>query len=410
MTEDPDNGGGDDHHHYASATITVPAAADLKVNKTVNNTTPNFGQSVIFRINVTNSGPSNANGVNLTDLLPAGLIYQSHTVSQGTYNNITGLWNIGNLNNGATVSLNITALVNGTGSITNNANATGAQFDRNLTNNRANATINVPQAADLRVTKTVNNAAPNYLGNVVFTVTVTNAGPNNATGVSVSDLLPAGLVYLSSSATQGSYANGTGLWTIGNLNVGSVASLNITALVNRTGSFVNNASVTGSQFDQNLTNNNASATVNVPLAADLRVTKTVNNSAPNYLGNVVFTVTVTNAGPNNATGVSVSDLLPAGLSWISDNSGGAYNHVTGLWTIGNLNVGSVALLNITALINGTGSMTNVANVSGSQFDQNLTNNNASATVNVPPAADIRVTKAVNNVLLIIWVMLFSRLR
>ena len=107
---------------------------------------------------MTNSGPSNANGVNLTDLLPAGLIYQSHTVSQGTYNNITGLWNIGNLNNGANVSLNITALVNGTGSITNNANATGAQFDRNLTNNRANATINVPQAADLRVTKTVNNS------------------------------------------------------------------------------------------------------------------------------------------------------------------------------------------------------------------------------------------------------------
>ena len=40
----------------------------------------------------------------------------------------------------------------------------------------------------------------------------------------------------------------------------------------------------------------------------------MNNTAPNYLGNVVFTVTVTNAGPNNATGVSVSDLLPAGLS------------------------------------------------------------------------------------------------
>ncbi len=64
------------------------------------------------------------------------------------------------------------------------------------------------------------------------------------------------------------------------------------------------------------------------------------------------------------TGVSVTDLLPAGLSWISDNSGGAYNHVTGLWTIGNLNVGCVALLNISALINGTGSMTNIANGSG----------------------------------------------
>ena len=234
----------------------------------------------------------------------------------------------------------------------------------------------------------MNNAAPNYLGNVVFTVTVTNAGPNNATGVSVTDLLPAGLSWISDNS-GGAYNHVTGLWTIGNLNVGSVALLNITALINGTGSMTNVANVSGSQFDQNLTNNNASATVNVPPAADIRVTKAVNNAAPNYLGNVVFTVTVTNAGPNTGVNTRVSDLLPAGLLWVSDDSSGAYDHTTGLWTVGNLANGASATLNIVAQVLGHNTtITNRANGSSDVYDWNTANNNGSASVTVPPAADI----------------------
>ena len=83
---------------------------------------------------------------------------------------------------------------------------------------------------DLSVTKTVNNTTPTVGSNVVFTVTVSNAaGLSTATTVTLSDALPAGLTYVSSTASQGSYASGTGIWTVGTLASPATATLTITA-------------------------------------------------------------------------------------------------------------------------------------------------------------------------------------
>ena len=77
-----------------------------------------------FTVTVKNNGPDTASGVKITDLLPDGLKLLSYTVSQGTYNSITGIWDIGNLNvNGTSVlTLVVQALQNG--NITNVANKT----------------------------------------------------------------------------------------------------------------------------------------------------------------------------------------------------------------------------------------------------------------------------------------------
>src|SRR5213079_2853558 len=102
--------------------------------------------------------------VALTDLLPAGLTYTSSAPSQGTYASGTGLWTVGALANGATVTLGLNATVNaGTNgtSILNKAFVTAAdQADPVATNNRDSVAITV-QSADLRVTKVVSNATPN---------------------------------------------------------------------------------------------------------------------------------------------------------------------------------------------------------------------------------------------------------
>lgn len=96
--------------------------------------------------------------------------------------------------------------------------------------------------------------------------------------------------------------------------------------------------------------------------ADLSLTKTVSNSSPFVGDNITFTVTVTNNGPANATGVMVSDQLPAGLVYVSDNGGGTYVNGTGVWTIGALSSGSSMSLQITATVGQAGSNTNSAQV------------------------------------------------
>ena len=65
--------------------------------------------------------------------------------------------------------------------------------------------------------------------NVTFTITASNLGPSNATGVQVTDLLPAGLTFVSAVPSQGTYTSGTGVWNIGALVSGSSATLSLAA-------------------------------------------------------------------------------------------------------------------------------------------------------------------------------------
>ncbi len=89
----------------------APDEADLRLVKHVDNTTPNDGDIINYTIKVFNDGPADASGVEVTDLLPDGAVYQSYSATQGTYDNVTGLWTVGAVANGAFASLTITAQV-----------------------------------------------------------------------------------------------------------------------------------------------------------------------------------------------------------------------------------------------------------------------------------------------------------
>ena len=89
--------------------------------------------------------------------------------------------------------------------------------------------------------------------------------------------------------------------------------------------------------------------------------------------NVVFTIVVNNDGPSDATGVSVSDLLPNGYSYVNDDGAGTYVSGTGVWTIGSLPNGASATLQITAEVLATGDYLNYAQVATSDpFDPDST--------------------------------------
>jgi uncharacterized repeat protein (TIGR01451 family) len=266
--------------------------------------------------------------------------------------------------------------------------------------------------ADLELTKTVDNSAPNLGANVTFTLGLANVGAINASGVTVQDVLPPGLTYVSSNATQGSYDPSTGIWNVGNVEKGGAKSLTITATVTTIGLKTNQAQVhTANEQDIDSTpGNNApteddQASVSLsPTVIDLSLTKTVNNAAPNVGQDVTFTVTVRNDGPDAATGVAVQDALPAGLTFKTyASANGTYDNTTGIWSVGSLPAGGTATISLVATVATTGIKTNMAQISAAdQSDIDSTPNNNVPTEDdqasvslTPQTADLSLTKTVD---------------
>jgi uncharacterized repeat protein (TIGR01451 family) len=119
-----------------------------------------------------------------------------------------------------------------------------------------------------------------------------------------------------------------------------------------------------------------------PLSADISLSKSVENPSPNIGESVVFTITATNKGPGDANGIQVKDQLPEGLTFISDDSGGFYNPITGLWDIGSLANGDAETLHITSQVEQPGHIINFATkMTSSTADTNEENDTGHAEIN-----------------------------
>jgi uncharacterized repeat protein (TIGR01451 family) len=112
----------------------------------------------------------------------------------------------------------------------------------------------------------------------------------------------------------------------------------------------------------------------------------VDKPTPNEGDTIVYTLTVTNNGPSTATGVTLSDLLPLGVTYVSDDSGGLYNRTTGVWTVGTLQVGGSATITITATVDTGTAGSTIANTvevgTSDQPDPDPSNNRATAIITV----------------------------
>jgi uncharacterized repeat protein (TIGR01451 family) len=387
----PGNGvpGEDD---ISSATLPVQIA-DLELTKRASAPRVNVGANVTFTIEVTNRGPDPATGVRVSERLPNGLGFISATPSQGTYDNATGAWNVGGIAVDGQATLTIVAQVLGNGPFTNSAQVSASdQYDPDSRPNNDDPTEDdqdfatvAGDSADLSVTKTVDTPRPNVGNQITYTVTVNNAGPSVATGVELTDRLPAGLEFVSANPSQGTYAAASGIWTVGTLPVDGTETLQITAIVRSGAPLRNTAQVSASDLpdpDSTPGNNDPSeddqaSVVLSPRVADLSLTKTVDNPRPPVGSQVTFTITVNNAGPDSANGVEVTERLPQGLTYVSHVAAqGAYNPASGLWEIGTLPNGAVTTLQITATVTGVGPYTNQAQISRSnEFDPNSTPGN-----------------------------------
>src|SRR5438067_104857 len=160
------------------------------------------GSTGTYNLTVSNVGGTATSGTStVSDTLPAGLTFVAATPSQGTYTSGTGVWDIGAIASGASVTLALTATVTATGSLTNTASKTAEnETDLVAANNSASVTI-TGQAPDLTIAKShVGSFVRGSTGS--YSLTVSNIGAAASSGsVTVSDTLPAGLTPSTASGT-----------------------------------------------------------------------------------------------------------------------------------------------------------------------------------------------------------------
>jgi large repetitive protein len=341
------------HPDDNSATDTDPLTprADLSIFKTDGQTTSTPGAPITYTIVVNNNGPSTVTGASIQDIFPAELLSPSYVsiASGGASGNTSGSGNINDTVNmpvGSQILYIVSATVSpsASGTLSNTATVSppGGVTDPNPGNNLSTDanTLLVPPSADLGVLKNValttdadSSSSITAGDTVTFTITVYNAGPDQATGVTVQDVVPAGYSNIQNITGGGLLSGNTITWS--GLSLPATPGLNsltltFNATVTSTQSYTNPVQITAAnQTDPNPGNNQASVTPVVQLVSDLSLAKSVvlltdaDSSGNLSAGDTVrFSVVLSNAGPANATGVVVTDNVPAGYTSVVPVSGG----------------------------------------------------------------------------------------
>ncbi len=114
---------------------------------------------------------------------------------------------------------------------------------------------NTGMNTDLSVHKEVDVSNPEIGEKVTFTIRASNNGPNSASGVLVSELLPDGYTFSSADVTSGEYSASSGIWSIGDMGSGESQYLTLEAFVNQSGNYQNTAIIQGDINEISVQNN-----------------------------------------------------------------------------------------------------------------------------------------------------------
>ncbi|WP_395376210.1 hypothetical protein [Marinicella sp. W31] len=402
----------DTNNNMETETTAIVDVSDLSITVDDGVTAAIAGNQVTYTIVATNLGPADVTGATVQDTFPASLTCSTTCLASAGSSCSAGPV-AGNLNDAA-----VDLLFNGTatytavcdiasdasGTLNNTATVSSAANDTNMANNTATDMDTVLGAsADLSITKT-DSADPVGAGdNLTYTIQVDNAGPSDAAGVVVTDTLPAGVTFVS---TSGCAEDPTGVptCTLGTVTAGSSASYTVAVTVDNGtfGNITNNASVTSSTTDPDLNNNDTDEMTGVNGISDLSVSVDDGLTAATAGEQLTYTIVATNLGPAPVTGATVQDMFPASLSCSTTCVASAGSSCTAGPVAGDLNDTAVDLLaNGTATYtavcdiasDATGTLTNTANVSSTANDPD--NNNNSATDNntvIGTSADLSITK------------------
>jgi len=215
---------------YSALGLTTEDDPDMEIVKSASSDPAVAGEPLTYTLTITNNGPFTGTGVLVTDTLPAGVTFVTAIAAQGDCNESSGTVTcaLGTLTNTATTVVTIVVDVDPStrGTLTNVARVSANELDETLGNNTYTETTSVSAVSALSLVK-ADSSDPVVAGDILtYTLTSANDGPSDATNVTLTDILPAGVNFITATATQGSCdeAGGTVTCTLDSLGSGDVAT------------------------------------------------------------------------------------------------------------------------------------------------------------------------------------------
>lgn len=405
-----DTADADPADNLSTVSTAVVTAANLSMTLTDAPDPVTAGTNLTYTATLIQGGPSDAQNARFSVIIPTQTTWVSSLASAGGSctgtTTVTCTWagaTAPATNRSATIVVSVPANVISGTSLAAESLATSDTVDPTPGNNAANASTAVIASADLAITL-VDTPDPVVAGtNLSYTATLTNGGPSDAQGATITLPLAAGTSFVSATASAGGTCSGTSTvtctWAAATAPAG-VRSATIVAAVS-SGQIANlsaTATASSSTPDSVNGNNTATATTVVQVLADLSITL-ADTPDPVIAGTqLTYTAVVSNAGPSDATAVVVTLPTPTNTSFVSGSVAGGGTcagspvvcTVTGsILPGGSRTVTIVMLVAASAPENSTISAT--ATVSAGSPDPNQLNNSASTTTGVITRADLALT-------------------
>ncbi|HVI06940.1 MAG TPA: C25 family cysteine peptidase, partial [Candidatus Binatia bacterium] len=406
----------------ATDVVATSGQADLALSTAATPTSVYAGNDITYTQTVSNNGPSAASSVSFTEAVPANTTFASISIPVGWLCTTPAVGAAGNVNCTDTslasgTSADIIVVVNvapsiTVASITAASSVTASTIDPNSANNSTSVVTPVTEVCDLAVT---NNGTPSPVqagNNIVYTQVVTNNGPSNCAGASLTEAFPNNTTFVSFPAPAGWTCTTTGSISCSDPsfapNTTSTFTLTVTVPNGTTAGTIiaDTVTVSSTTHDINTTNNTATVAIGVAsnTQADMSITDSGSPNPVNAGQNVTFTQTVANAGPATATTVKVTETLPTSTTFVSLTGPAGWSCTnTAPYTCSNPSMNSATNATISFVVAvastvASGSpIADTASVSSVTGDPNLNNNTAASTVYVADSADLSVTNAASPV-------------
>jgi uncharacterized repeat protein (TIGR01451 family) len=398
-----------------SELVLVIDGQDLAMGMTTSETNVLIGDTVVSSITVTNLGPATNGPVFITNQFSPNWSVVS-VQAQGT-NLVTNtpsgplvIANLGLLPVGLPVTATFTAVALSIGTnATEMAIVTSQDVDTNLSNNSAAITYFV-NGEDLAIGMTASTNNVDLGQTITYAISVTNFGSSYSGLVTVSNIFTTNLEPLSAMQSQGTNFIGSNdvVFNLGTLGPGQIASMTVSAVAVIGPALASSvALVSSTDFDTNLTNNSATnlATLN---GEDLAISLSAIPTGLQVGQTVTFTGQVSNLGPSTNGVVMVTNTLSGNLGSITVLQPAAnytINQNVVVFNLGTLSAGQTVPIALTAIPTSSGTGIDAAVVASQDFDTNLVNNTAQATVTIipaPPMISNLVVTAMASSAFIVW--------